>query len=325
MTQALAHSNRAALEVIEEPPQRLDQHPVAVYLSQLSEGSRPTMLSSAETIARMLGSTALELPWHELRYQHVAALRSKLADKYQPATANKMLAALRGVLLQCSKLGLMSFEDYRRAVAFKPVQGTRVQKGRALSEEEIGEIFRSMDMDTVSGARDAAMVAVLYGSGLRRSEATGLKVGDVNFEERALLVHGKGNKERKVYFDEGVFQALKHWMSVRGEGGSDEPLLLPVDMMGNAYLRRMSDQAVRRRLEWIGKKLSLKAFSPHDLRRTFITRLLDKGVDIGTAQKLAGHSQVTTTQKYDRRGEEAKKRAVDVLEVPFSLRESKVV
>lgn len=310
----------SALDV-HEARERLDEHPAAVYLARLAPGSRASMKSSLGILARLLGGSVLDVPWHELKYQHTLALRSKLEARYQPASANKHLSALRGVLLEAKRLGKMTAEDYAQATDLKPVRGERIEKGRALSDEEIHALFSCLDPEDLTDARDLAILAVLYGAGLRRSEATGLCLGDLDFDERSMRVRGKGNKERLVYFDEGTSAALQNWLEFRDEDAKgEEPLLLPVDAWNHAYVRRLSDQAVLRRLQRLSDRAQVKSFSPHDMRRTFITRLLDRGVDIRTAQRLAGHSQVTTTQKYDRRGEEAKKRAVDVLAVPFKKR-----
>ena len=106
---------RAGGELVLAEPLPRDLHPVLVYLASLSEGSRRTMRASLENIARFISggeADALTLAWHELRYQHTTFIRSTLAQAYKPATANKMLSALRGVLKECFRLGYMSAEDY---------------------------------------------------------------------------------------------------------------------------------------------------------------------------------------------------------------------
>src|SRR5512139_1758623 len=97
----------------------LDQHPAAVYLARLAPGSRRTMTDALDRIAGMLTGDRCDrktLRWDAVRYQHSQAVRSKLADMYEPATANKMLSALRGVLKEAWRLGQVSAEDYHRAV-----------------------------------------------------------------------------------------------------------------------------------------------------------------------------------------------------------------
>src|SRR6185503_6259990 len=102
---------------------QIAQHPAAIYLSQLSAGSRRTMAGALDTIARLLGyPDALECPWAQLRYQHTAAIRAALADAYAPATANKMLGALKRTLQEAWRLGQISADDYRRAVDIKTIR-----------------------------------------------------------------------------------------------------------------------------------------------------------------------------------------------------------
>ena len=170
-----------------------------------------------------------------------------------------------------------------------------------------------------AGRRDSALLAVLYGAGLRRSEAVGLDVTDYEPEAGGLSVRcGKGKKERMCYVAAGAREAINDWLGVRGliEG----PLLLPVGKGGRIALRRMTAQAVYSRLKSIATRAGIRGFSPHDLRRTFVADLLDAGADISLVQQLVGHANVTTTQKYDRRPERAKQKAAGLLFVPYCSR-----
>src|SRR5262249_35411199 len=135
-----------------------------------------------EIVSRLTRGRAtdpLRFPWHELRYQHTQAVRTVLAERHAPAGANVALAALRGVLRECWRLGLMTAEDYHRAADLQGIRGERLPKGRALSAGELRALFAACAQDaSPAGARDAALLAVLYGGGLRRSEATSLDLGD---------------------------------------------------------------------------------------------------------------------------------------------------
>jgi integrase len=128
--------------------------------------------------------------------------------------------------------------------------------------------------------------------------------------------NGKGRKDRLVYATTGVKLALAAWLAARGvEPG---PLFWPANGRGRPLVaRRMSDPAVRLLLQRRAKQARVRAFTPHDLRRSFISDLLDAGADMATVQRLAGHANVQTTSKYDRRGEQAKQRAAELLHVPF--------
>ncbi|MDQ3929893.1 MAG: tyrosine-type recombinase/integrase [Chloroflexota bacterium] len=298
-----------------------DQHPAAVYLARLAPGSRRTMSEALDTVAGILTSNRCNmqtLDWSALRYQHTAAVRSVLADLYAPATANKMLAALRGVLREAWRLGQMSAEDYHRAADLPSVRGSTPPRGRALDGYELGQLFARCGMDkSPAGLRDAAMLAVLYGCGLRRSELVALDVTDYVAKDGVLHIRsGKGNKARTNYATGGARAALEAWLRERGK--LPGPLFCPVNKSGKIAYRRLTDQAVRKILLKRAKEAGVEHFSPHDLRRTMIGDLLDAGADISTVQRLAGHANVTTTARYDRRGEAAKRKAAELLRVPVS-------
>jgi site-specific recombinase XerD len=159
---------------------------------------------------------------------------------------------------------------------------------------------------------------VLYGAGLRRAEAVALDLADYDPSTGALVVHGKGNKQRLAYVTHGGRLALANWLAVRGpEPG---PLFWPVDKAGRLRARRPTGQAILYVAQrWAGTA-NVRAFSPHDLRRSFISDLLDAGADLSTVQRLAGHAQIQTTSRYDRRGELAKQRAATLLHVPYGGR-----
>jgi len=299
-----------------------DQNPALVYLARLGPGSRRSMRGALNTIAGILSSGSMDaesLPWHHVRYQHSSAIRARLAEHYAPATANKMISALRGVLKEAWRLGLMDAEDYHRAADLTAVRGERLPSGRALSAGEIRALFAACAADHgPAGARDAALLAVLYGCGLRRAEAVGLDVEDYTAETGELRVRaGKGNKDRIVWASSGARAALDTWIMIRGtEVG---PLFWPIRKGGrHMYQRRMTTHALYLALKRRAEAAGVAHFTPHDLRRTFISDLLDAGADISTVQQLAGHANVTTTQRYDRRGDAVKAKAVELLHVPYS-------
>jgi site-specific recombinase XerD len=299
----------------------MDQQPALVYLARLAVGSRRTMSESLDIVAGLLTSNQCNrqtLQWSALRYQHTAALRALLAQLYAPATANKMLAAVRGVLQESWRLGQMSAEDYHRAADLPSVRGTTLPRGRALSHGELTGLFVACAKDkSAAGRRDAALLAVLYNCGLRRSELVGLDVGDYDPLQSALTVRsGKGNKARISYATDASMQMIGSWLKARGMSAG--PLFTPVNKSGKVALRRLSDQAVRKILLKRASETGTAPFSPHDLRRTMIGDLLDAGADISTVQRMAGHANVTTTARYDRRGEAAKRKAAGLLNVPFA-------
>ncbi len=327
---ALANSHFDGTIVPAPVPLPPDQHPALVYLASLAPRSRRTMSGDLNSIASLLTSgrcNLMVLPWADLRYSHCAAVRSVLAEKYAHTSANRMLSALRGVLKAAWRLGQLPTEEYHRAVDLPAVRGESLPRGRALSAGELRALFAVCGDGKNAGVRDQALLGVLYGCGLRRAEAVALDCADYYKDGKELKIRsGKGNKQRAVYLPPGAVVALEKWIWLRGESvGHEEegPLFLPV-LKGKAVsggrivLRRLTDQSVMDILLRRAKQAGLKKTSPHDFRRTFISDLLDAGADIATVQKMAGHSNVSTTARYDRRGEAAKQKAASLLHVPLS-------
>jgi site-specific recombinase XerD len=301
----------------------MERHPVAVYLSRLAATSRRVMLSKLQTVARLLTAgqaDAWAINWAAVESHHTHALRTALVEmqKLAPASANLHLAALRGVLKAAWRLGYLSAEAWQRAADVPPVKGVTLLRGRALTGGELRALFdRCVQDDGPAGARDAAMLGVMYGGGLRRSELVGLDLVDYDQESGALAVrHGKGNKARMVYVAGGTAEALSDWLLFRGT--TPGPLFCHINKGGRIVLRRLADQAVFDILTKRLQEAGVARCSPHDMRRTFIGDLLDAGADISTVQQLAGHSNVSTTARYDRRGEAVKRKAVGLLHVPYS-------
>ena len=300
--------------------QPLTEQPAAVYLSGLKSASRRTMHKALNAIARLLSNEecdALTLDWAKLRYQHTAAIRSVLMEKYAPATANRMLCALRRTLKEAQRLGLMNADDYTRAADIATIRGNSPLRGRVVKPSEIFALFRTCQEDlSPAGARDAALIAILAGAGLRRSEAVSINLIDFDSDIGALQVRkGKGAKERTVYLPDGAKAALIKWILIRGNAPGS--LLCPVRRGGHIEIKQMTDQTVMLIVEKRATLAGVGKLSPHDFRRTFITNLLDSGADLLTVQSLAGHASPATTSRYDRRGESAKRKAVQQLYIPY--------
>ncbi|MBE9038820.1 tyrosine-type recombinase/integrase [aff. Roholtiella sp. LEGE 12411] len=302
-------------------PTSLIEHPATVYLSQLAPGSRPAMKQALNAIARLLTDgicDALTLNWARLRYKHTAAVRATLIEKHSPAYVNKMLCALRRVLKEALRLELMDAVDFARAVDIPNVKVTKQLRGRALKEKEIADLIQAcFDDPTPTGYRDAALVAILRGSGVRRSEVVNLNLIDFDLNDGALMVHsGKGGKDRTVYLPDSALTVVLDWLSIRGS--SSGPMLCHVNKCGRVILRRLTSQAVLFILQKRGEQVGVTDFSAHDFRRTFISDLLNSGEDISTVQRLAGHATSDQTARYDRRGEQTKRLAVQKLSIPGS-------
>ena len=341
-----------ALAPVEVRRQRPGPNPATVYLARLAPGSRRTMRGALATVAAICAPDAdpppdpEAFPWPAFRAEHAKAVRAALAERFKYTTANKTLSALRGVLREAWEIGLMETEHYHRAAAVRAVKGSTASAatGRSLARGELRALIEACltpvsprqgdaPILTEKGQRDAALVALGYGCGLRRDELATLMVGDLDLVQRRVVVRGKGNKERVVPIPPGAFHALRDYLAIRVEGLVDArgeaslltslynetPLFVRTRRGGG--LDRNADtltgQAVYHVLKTRAAEASVEAFSPHDLRRSYVGDLLDEGADLSVAQQLAGHASPTTTAGYDRRGERAKEQAASRLDVPY--------
>jgi integrase len=318
MAQELITQNERGLVLTS--PQPIDQNPAAVYLASLgSENSRRSQLQGLKVIANLLAGSPdiFSVSWASLRFQHTAAIRSRLMETYAPATVNRILCALRGTLKAAWRLGQMTEGQRARASDLAGVKGITLPAGRAITGGEIAALVKACEKDpSPAGARDIAIIACLYPGGLRRSEIPNLDLSDYDPTSGALTVrHGKGQRARITYVANGGGRAMADWLVIRGsEPGA---LFYRINKGGRMIFDRISNQAIYIILAKRGGEAGITDLSPHDLRRTFITDLLEAGVDITTVAKLAGHSSTDTTGLYDRRPEQAKQKAAGLLHLPY--------
>lgn len=301
-----------------------DRHPVAVYLASLSKLGGATMRSALRSIVYILtDGQSIDLDaidWVQLRFQHASLIRSKLSERYSPATANKTIAALRGVMKAAWELDYISAEDYQRIKGIKGVGGSTLVSGRALTEKEIAALLQVCADDlSPAGVRDGVILVLLRAGGLRRAEICSIKLPDYDPVNQTLVVHGKGNKERELPITPDMQMAINDWLAVRGSGQG--ALFCPVNKSGKAATGKgLSPTSIYVAIRKRAVQAGVKKFTPHDFRRTFASDLLDSGADISIVQKLLGHSQVTTTQRYDRRGAKVMRKAVEMIAVPYKAR-----
>lgn len=290
-----------------------------MYLAGLNtKDGRRTMHHALDSMAEMLTGQpdAFQCNWGAVRFQHTMAIRSQLLNRYRPATVNKYLSALRGVLKAAWLLGQMDAEAYQKAVAVKGVKNTTLPAGREVVANEIVALIAAcQDDDGPARWRDVAMIAVLYGAGLRRAELVGLDMAQYDTRQGKLIVRGKGQKERTAWLSRSINQALEQWVGARGAWAG--PLFCPINKSHHVVQRRLTTQAVYYILQKRSEQAEVALdISPHDFRRTFVSDLLDRGVDIATVSRMAGHANVQTTARYDRRGEETKREAAEKLQLP---------
>lgn len=156
-----------------------------------------------------------------------------------------------------------------------------------ISDEKI-EIIR----DACTKSRDLAIVDMLYSTGIRVGELVNLDISDINFHERECVVYGKGDKERRVYFDAKTKLHLKKYISERND--SSQALFVTL----NKPFNRLQISGVEIRIRKLGRSLGYENIHPHKFRRTMATRAIDKGMPIEQVQQLLGHQQIDTTMKY---------------------------
>jgi integrase/recombinase XerC len=222
---------------------------------------------------------------------YVAALHEA---GYAKTTIARHLASLRSFF----RFGQR--EGWTKTNPAKPLRNPR--KGRTLphflSAEDLGRLFDAPPPDEPMGLRDRAILETMYSAGLRVSEVVGLDDADLDFEGSVLRVRGKGRRERMAPLGSYALRALRRWLPLRKlhrhqAAGPAAPVFV------NKFGRRLTTRSVARMLE---KYLNLTGLdartTPHSLRHSFATHLLDRGADIRSVQELLGHKSLVTTQIY---------------------------
>lgn len=218
------------------------------------------------------------------------------AQKKKTSMARK-LAALRTFFQFLVREGLLEMNPA------KLVSTPRLEKKlpRHLSIEEAIKFIETPDTDTALGKRDRAMLELMYATGIRVSELTKLNLGDIDFKNRLIRVLGKRRKERIVPFGDPAADALRDYLAVRDQFLESAPIserdLEAVFL--NYQGTRITTRSVGRMVEkYIRICAGMHEISPHDLRHTFATHLLDSGADLRDIQELLGHARLSTTQIY---------------------------
>ena len=222
---------------------------------------------------------------------YVAALHE---SGYSSATIARRLASLRSFF----RFGQR--EGWTRTNPAKPLRNPR--RGRSLphflTAGDIGRLLAAPPPGEPRGLRDRAILETMYSAGLRVSELVALRDGDLDFAAGILRVRGKGRRERLAPIGSYAMAALRRWLRlrklhVREPGGPEAPVFV------NRFGRRLTTRSVARMLEKYLKIAGLDGrTTPHSLRHSFATHLLDRGADIRSVQELLGHKSLVTTQIY---------------------------
>lgn len=327
-----------AAPVVRGPAGLLPDHvpdpcPVATYIDSLdSAASRRTM---RQRLAR-IGALMITVPegeatppperlaWWLLRFEHTQAIRAALREqttpkdeRWSPAYVNQHLVALRCVLRFARRHRLMSADDFEAAADVAPVRGHREPAGRAVGEDEIDKILRACLLDAdnpARGIRDAALIALMHATGIRREEAVQARRADYDAAARTLKIVGKGNKQRTVYVHRRAAEWINAWLALLPAGPG--PLFRPVHWSGSVQERALKPSSVNYIITVRCRQAQVALFSPHDLRHTFISNYLAVGGDVVLAQRQAGHASVATTAGYDRRNDAVLQETVELLYLP---------
>ncbi len=299
------------------------------YLMQLrSAGSRSVMRRKLDACAsRYFGSTWDSMPWHELTFVVVEGIITKELERVAPSTVNGLLAAIKGVIRAAWRLDQLDGETYWRIKDIKSVKGGSTgPAGRYVTVGEREALIRACDGSSQADQRDASILLLLCAGGLRRAEVAALDLAEIleddpETETMTLQVQGKGRKQRTIYLNNGGRDALLDWVAMRGEAPG--PLYWHGVKAGKLEAgQRLSPQGIYDVLRKRAAQAGVKRLTPHDLRRSWVSDLPDSGTDISTVAALAGHASVVTTQRYDRRGERAKKKAARTLHFAYRRREA---
>ena len=214
--------------------------------------------------------------------------------EYAASSIARKLASLRSFYRFAQRQGLC---DSNPA---KPLRNPRGQRKlpHFLTGEEIGKLLNAPGVASLQGLRDHAILETMYSAGLRVSEVVGLNEGDLDFEDAIARIRGKGRKERLAPLGSFALNALHEYLPARvvseqSQAGRETPVFL------NKFGNRLTTRSVGRMLEKYLKLTGLDLrTSPHTLRHSFATHLLDRGADIRSVQELLGHKSLVTTQIY---------------------------
>lgn len=265
---------------------RYSPHTVKAYQEDLGHWS--------QDLAEKRKITSLDQLSTGLEPIHLRSYLSFLHDTHERSSICRRLSAIRSFLKFLRSRGWIG----RDVGVLVPTPKMKRGLPKFLKVEEAFELVEAPDLSSRLGRRDRALFEVLYGCGLRVSEAVGLNRSDVDLKEGWLRVMGKGSKERTVPFGPPARSALEAYLGDRtdlpsGDRRKPEPLF--VNYQGTRLTARSVARILNKHLVRIA---AAKTLSPHGLRHSFATHLLAAGADLRTIQEMLGHSRLSTTQRY---------------------------
>ncbi|MFZ2145886.1 MAG: tyrosine recombinase XerC [Sedimentisphaerales bacterium] len=273
------------------------------FLICSSDGSPPDaeLISSAQqdNLATAVATQVKPKVDHLLLSAGTDVVRAYLAflneKQYSKATIARKLATLRS---------FYKFLVKRNQVTSNPVVAVRTPKQdkrlpRFLEYEEVKKLLDTPPMDNWLGARDRAILETLYSTGIRVSELVALNMDDIDFLGEIVHIRGKGKKERIAPIGSSALQVIQHYMEFRNKRAQNNSNFDSRVLFVNKHGKRLSTRSVRRKMDKYLKMAGLDpAISPHTLRHSFATHMLNNGADLRSVQELLGHQSLSTTQIY---------------------------
>lgn len=250
---------------------------------QIEGCSERTLQYYRVTIEHMLGS--IDTPIRKITTDEI---RGYLVDYQKVNNCSKV--TVDNVRRNMSSF--FSWLEEEDCILKSPMRRIHKIKTKQPVKETITDEMIEKLRDNCTCVRDLAMIDLLYSTGIRVGELVGLNISDIDFEERECIVFGKGDKERRVYFDAKAKLHLQEYIESRTD---DNPALF---VTLDAPHARLKISGVEIRVRELGRKLNIDKIHPHKFRRTMATRAIDKGMPIEQVQKILGHSQIDTTMQY---------------------------
>lgn len=280
---------------------------------QLAPTSRRVYTQDAKHFAAWLNVQGLSP--HTLTRSDMVSYRKHLAERYAKATANRMFVVARRLLDEHVKNGHLKSNPAETVKGFKVANETT---HTALNKEQAREMLSAVDVSTIKGKRDFALLQLLLRTGIRRSECAALTIASITMEQGhhvAVIKHGKGDKRRLVKLPVDVFRSIESYLqaSERHNAGLDDPLFTGCTRGNHSTNLGISDKLIER----VVKQYAPGGIdiTPHGLRASFVTIALESGAKLHQVQYAAGHADPRTTERYQKRKLNLDDNAVDYIKL----------
>ncbi len=230
--------------------------------------------------------------WRKVQYGEVSAYAAfRFRNGKKPSTIQRELSSIRS---------FYQFLVQQKKLKNNPARDVKAPRSEHLlpktcDAETVGQLLQNRNCEDSLLIRDLAIFELIYSSGLRLAELVGIKLQDIDLSQKQLMVTGKGNKTRYLPVGSKAIEAVRKWLKIRGNYLRDDSQALFLSKRG----KRISARNVQSRLEHLSQRQSLgQNLSPHSLRHSFATHLLESSSDLRAVQELLGHANISTTQIY---------------------------